>query len=242
MPQRGPEASQRTSLAILFRAQARVLSAPWATTSASWLARASNLFSAVTKGKPGQLGDLGGAPRTAYSVVRVQAGADRGAAQRQLVEMRQGVVDRPQGMVELRDVAGELLAQGQRRGVLQVGAADLDDVLERHGLGCQRVAQGPHLRLSRCSICSTAAICMAVGKVSLEDWLLFTSSLGWIGFLEPMYAAGQLDGAVGDHLVGVHVGLGAAAGLPDAQREMVVERSRDHLVGGLRRSGPAFPC
>ena len=29
-------------------------------------------------------------------------------------------------------------------------------------------------------------MCMAVGKVSLEDCDLFTSSLGWTGFFEPM--------------------------------------------------------
>jgi hypothetical protein len=45
-------------------------------------------------------------------------------------------------------------------------------------------------------------------------------------------AAGQLDGAVGDDLVGVHVRLGAAAGLPDAEREVVVELAGDDLVGG----------
>ena len=29
------------------------------------------------------------------------------------------------------------------------------------------------------------ATCMAVGKVSLELWLLFTWSFGWTGVLEP---------------------------------------------------------
>jgi glycine betaine/proline transport system substrate-binding protein len=51
-PLRGPLASQRTSLAIFIRLAARVLSAPWACTSASQLARASNLLGAVTKGSP----------------------------------------------------------------------------------------------------------------------------------------------------------------------------------------------
>jgi NADPH:quinone reductase-like Zn-dependent oxidoreductase len=45
----------------------------------------------------------------------------------------------------------------------------------------------------------------------------------------------QLDGAVGDDLVGVHVGLGAAAGLPHHQREVVVELAGDDLVGGAGR-------
>ncbi len=46
-------------------------------------------------------------------------------------------------------------------------------------------------------------------------------------------AAGNFDGAVGDDLVHIHVGLGAAAGLPDAQRELIVELAGDHFVGGL---------
>ena len=52
MPLRGPLASQRTSLAIFIRLAARVLSAPWAWTSASAAAIASNLLGAVTKGSP----------------------------------------------------------------------------------------------------------------------------------------------------------------------------------------------
>ena len=39
--------------------------------------------------------------------------------------------------------------------------------------------------------------------------------------------------AVRDHLVGVHVGLGAAAGLPDAQRKMIVELSLNHFIASL---------
>ena len=46
-------------------------------------------------------------------------------------------------------------------------------------------------------------------------------------------AAGDLDGPVRDHLVGVHVRLCAAASLEDNQREMVVELPGDHLVGRL---------
>ena len=48
------------------------------------------------------------------------------------------------------------------------------------------------------------------------------------------HAARHLDRAIRDDLVGVHVGLRAAAGLPDAQRKMIVEFARDHLV---RRRG-----
>ena len=51
-PQRGPLANQRISLAILFKLAARVFNAPDANTAASRPARASNLFGAVTNGRP----------------------------------------------------------------------------------------------------------------------------------------------------------------------------------------------
>ena len=70
---------------------------------------------------------------------------------------------------------------------------------------------------------------------------MLTSSLGWTGYLRSHDAAGHLDGPVGDDLVGVHVGLRAAAGLPDAQGEVVVEQTLGHLAGGgddQRRPSP----
>ena len=53
-------------------------------------------------------------------------------------------------------------------------------------------------------------------------------------------AAERDIGGVGDHLVDVHVGLGAGAGLPDQQREMLVELA----VGDVLRhrdDGPGAP-
>ena len=52
MPQRGPEASQRRSLAILVSEAAMVLSAPEVSTAASLAASASKLLGAPTKGRP----------------------------------------------------------------------------------------------------------------------------------------------------------------------------------------------
>ena len=141
---------------------------------------------------------------------------------------------RARSRVELGDVAGELLPERQRHRVLQVRAADLDDVGELLGLGVERVAQRVHRRdESLATISSAAAMCIAVGKVSFDDCDMFTSSFGWTGFFAAHLAAGQLDRAVRDDLVDVHVGLRARAGLPDAQREVVVELAGDHLVGRL---------
>src|SRR5262245_45607470 len=51
-PERGPEPSQRMSLAIFIRAQARALSAPLAMTIGSSEASAANLLGAEVNGKP----------------------------------------------------------------------------------------------------------------------------------------------------------------------------------------------
>ena len=55
--------------------------------------------------------------------------------------------------------------------------------------------------------------------------------------LRALLAAQHLDGAVRDHLVGVHVGLRAGARLPDHQRKFAVVLAVDHL---LRRHDDGF--
>ena len=51
-PHLGPEPRNLISLAIFMMEQATTLQAPDTSTMASWLARASNLLGAVTKGRP----------------------------------------------------------------------------------------------------------------------------------------------------------------------------------------------
>ena len=52
------------------------------------------------------------------------------------------------------------------------------------------------------------------------------------GGLAPHSTARDLDRAVGDDLVGVHVGLGPRACLPDSQREVLVQGAGDDFVAG----------
>ena len=85
-------------------------------------------------------------------------------------------------------------------------------------------------------------MCIAVGKLSFDDWPLLTWSLGWTGSLPPRCAGQLLVGPAGDHFIGVHVRLGARPGLPDDQRELAVEvAARDFArrlldrLGDLRR-------
>jgi hypothetical protein len=70
-----------------------------------------------------------------------------------------------------------------------------------------------------------AAMCIAAGTVSLDV------IVGVNGLFAAHFAAGDFDSAIGDHLVDVHVGLGAAAGLVDVQRKVVVKLAGDDFVG-----------
>ena len=81
-----------------------------------------------------------------------------------------GGADVREALIELRHPAADLLAERERRRVLQVRAADLDDVGERVALAAS-VSRSTRRRAgsSSCSICSTAAMCIAVGNVSFDD-------------------------------------------------------------------------
>ena len=162
----------------------------------------------------------------------VEPGADRGAAEGELLHPGEHAVQSLDREPHRGGVPAELLAEGDRGGVHQVGAAGLDGVGELVGLGLQAAPRASSRPGSRSSAtASAAATWMAVGKVSLEDWPALTWSLGWT--LGPAQA-----GEVGDHLVDVHVGAGARAGLEDVDRELVgVLARRDRPGRGLDRRG-----
>src|SRR5712691_13266398 len=71
--------------------------------------------------------------------MRVESRADGGAAYGEIVEAVESDGDAAAIAVEHIDVAGKFLAEGKRRGVLQMGAADFDDVGEFLGFGFERV-------------------------------------------------------------------------------------------------------
>ncbi len=114
-----------------------------------------------------------------------------------------------------------------------MGPADLDNVFELLGLRRQRVAQFPDRREQPMMDHFDRRDMHRARKGIVGGLRHVDVVIGMDGLLAAHHPACELDGAVGDDLVGVHVGLGAAAGLPDMKREMVVERALDHLVGGL---------
>ncbi|MNM87557.1 hypothetical protein D3C81_997430 [compost metagenome] len=163
----------------------------------------------------------------------IQPGADRGAALGQLAHRRQGRADGALGVVELRHVGREFLAEGDRRGIHHVGAAGLDQVLvtrrklrqprRQLGDGRQQLVldrlDGSDVHGGREAVVGTLrAVDMIVGVHRILAAPAFT---------------GQFVGAPGDHFIDVHVALGTTAGLPDDEWKLIIQLAIEHLVGGL---------
>lgn len=85
------------------------------------------LVLAGDKGEAGELED-GGGTLDRIVLVGVEAGANSGSAEGQLVHVGKGILDVPQAMVELGNIAGELLLKGEGGGILEMGPSNLDDI------------------------------------------------------------------------------------------------------------------
>ena len=121
------------------------------------------------------------------------------------------------------DVARELLAERERHRVHQVRAADLLTSAKLSAFRPERrEVAGPTEPGDRV-ISSTAAMCIAVGNVSLEDWDMLTSSLGCTGILVPITPPASSMARFEMTSFDVHVGLGTRARLPDAKGKLAVE-------------------
>ena len=167
----------------------------------------------------------------------IQSRAERRAADGKGMDGRQRGAQRRFGKGELGRVAAELLAKGERRGVLQVRAADLEDTGECRRLGLQGRAQ-PRERCQQRSRLQHSGdvhgrredIVRGLAEVDVVVWMHATRRS------EPPAECERCQ--VGDHLVDVHVALSAGTGLPDGQRKLCLElagrdarRSRGHGVG-----------
>ena len=163
---------------------------------------------------------------------RIQAGAHCRAADRQRIQAGQTRGDDAAGLRQLRHIARKLLAERERRGVLQMGAADLDNAGELDLPLAQAVVQCNQRRQQRLRHadrsgqmhCSRNDI---VGGLPEVDIVIRMHSAALAA-----RAAEQLRAAIGEHLIEVHVGLGARTALPDREHELVGMLARQNLVGG----------
>lgn len=182
----------------------------------------------------GHLADLGG-NGLGEAHESVDTGTDSSSSLSKLLEVRERALNTLETLVELGNVAGELLGEGQRSGILQVSASNLDDVLglelvnlllesvaERLDGGDQAVLDlenGSNVHDGREGVVGGGR---AVDVVVGVDGLLGTHG-----------ATEDLDSSVGDDFVGVHVGLGTRASLPNDEREVVEELEVGNLFGRL---------
>ena len=184
------------------------------------------------EGQARQLGDLGRAPLVEVGR-RVEACPDGGTSDRELVQAGEREPDALEACVELGDVAAELLPQRQRHRVLEMGAPRLDDVAELLGLHRQGIAQGRDGRDQAVHDLLGGGDVHRGREGVVRRLRHVHVVVGVDRRLAAAFAAGELDGAVRDHLVDVHVRLRPTTGLPDVQRELVVVLAVDDLVGGL---------
>src|SRR5260370_5109624 len=158
----------------------------------------------------------------------VKAGADGGAADGEIVETVECAGDGTDIAVKHIDVAGKFLAERERRGIVQMGAADFDDVRKFFGFGIERVAKIFYRGKQPARRFRGGGNVHGGGKGVVGGLRHVDVVVGIDGLLAAHDAAGDFDGAIGDQFGDVHGVLRATAGLPDPEREVVVQFSGDN--------------
>ncbi len=136
-----------------------------------------------------------------------------------------------------RHPAGNLLAERQRRGVLQVRTANFNDIAEGLRLVIKRGFKDVELRDKLFAKCNHRRhvhrrredVIRTLALVDVIVWMDLT--------LHTTHAAQQLTGPVCQHFVHVHIALRAGTGLPDGKGEFVGVLARQHFVGGIHDGG-----
>ena len=161
--------------------------------------------------------------------MRRGARADRSAAQILHLERLRSDLDDLQRLAQRAGVAVELLAQRHGHGVLQLGSAHLQHVLELLRLLLEGVDQlfelldeseviQIHAQLARARVRVVRRLALVDVVVGTHDRVL------------SLVVAQDLQSAVGDHLIGAHVGGRASSALDHVHDEVVVQLSFDYLI------------
>ena len=157
----------------------------------------------------------------------VESGADGRAAEGQLAQRAAGLHDHVAVVAEHGAPAADLLPERERHGVLQVRAADLDHVAVLRAQAVERRRQAADSRQDL--LLERDARSHVHGRRKRVVRAL--RAVDVVVRVHEVFAQ-QLIGAVGNNLVDIHIRLRAAAGLPDGEREVAVERAVEDLVAG----------
>ena len=188
-----------------------------------------NLFGCADKrqarepGNPGRCG-LGETGR------RVNAGAHRRTAQRQTVNSVQRGINTLDIVGKHPCIAGPFLAERQRRRILHMSPADLDNIFPLPGLLRYRIVQSLHCRDQPLLHVDRRCNAHGGGKRVVGRLRHIHMIVGVNRRLASKRRARELAAAIGNHFVYVHVELGAAAGHPHVQRKHVMMPARKDLV------------
>jgi hypothetical protein len=219
------------SLAILESETARTLSAPQLDHRIVAGERLELVRRRLER-KPGELGDLLG-EILGETRRGIQPRPHGRPALRELVEARQHRLDAGDSALDLPGIAGEFLAQRQRSRVLEMGSPGLYDRVPGFGLRLQLAVdlvergQQPLVDRARGGDVHRGREAV-VRRLRLVDMVV-----GVDRRLAAAIAGQDLVGAARDHLVGVHVRLGARSGLPDDERKLVVVHAARDLARRL---------
>ena len=164
--------------------------------------------------------------------VGVQAGADGGATDGERADARQRAAEARERLVELADPGRDRLPERQRCRVLQVGPANHHDSRECLGLGVQRVSQRADGGDEHVVELLDGGDVHRGGERVVGRLAVVHIVVGVNRLFRSHDPAREVDRAVRDHLVGVHVGLGSRAGLEHDERELVVELPIHNVLRG----------
>ncbi len=166
----------------------------------------------------------------------VHAGADGGAAEGQFHHPRQGVAHPVGGVPRLRRVSRELLAEGDRSRVVEVGAPEFNHVAERPGAPGERSGEA----FERGDEPTRGEAGGGDVERGRDDVVARLTAVDVVVRMDACRPAGRGEadlGEAGDHLVRVHVRGGAGSGLEDVEGKMIVVPPLRHLGG---RGGDRF--
>ena len=169
--------------------------------------------------------------RKMYSPRRGEAGADRRAAEVDHAQALLALVDAPAVAVERLGVGAHLAPERGEHGVLPLRAPDLDHVRELLLLGLERLLQRDDLLLEPVQqVDGREAQRGGVGVVGalVEVEVVGRRDAGVVAGLR----AEDLQGAVGEHLVDVHVGARPGAALQAVDDDVLVEQAVGELAAG----------
>ena len=128
-------------------------------------------------------------------------------------------------------VTAELLSQPQRYGILQVRSTGFNDPVK---FDCFVLKGSSQFLDRRKQLIQPPQRSQADGsRDGVVGRLGHVNVVIWINPVLPQLSTQELGGAIGDHLVCIHVVTGSRPGLEGVNHELVVQFSIDHFLGCL---------